>query len=505
MIKALLVPLDDRPITYIFPQMVADVAGITALVPPRDAFGSLSRAAEIEALFSWIDSALEKDRMQAIFACADTLIHGGLIHSRRGKESLGTLKTRLANMTVWKKKASNAPIFVQSSIMRIADNHDATTEKEYWSRYGREIFALSTVLHRLSAQASLPPGLLRECEMRIPETIRKDYLASRYRNFQINYALLDSLSRGTFDRLIFSLDDSGEYGMNVLEQERLAARIGQLNLTDRAITYAGADEVLCTMLAWWLIKQNISKTNNAPSVVVKYALPATERTASRYEGQSIGNSLRAQLSACGLKSAEPESEAAKEAIFTVVVHAGENGQGDHMLLPGHQDLRSVDTKDAVEATLAHIAAANGPVVLTDVAYANGADPALVTQLLKRQDLVKKLWGYAGWNTSGNSIGSALALGVARWVATDAARSDLALKRSLFVRFLDDWAYQSELRPKATSLPVASLNAELKPYIEKISDALSWQPAYTEVSYPWGRPFEIEVSVDRVMAVGSAAR
>ena len=52
--------------------------------------------------------------------------------------------------------------------------------------------------------------------------------------------------------------------------------------------------------------------------------------------------------------------------------------------------------------------AEGKVVsIADNAYANGADLSLI-QLLNTNGLLLKVSGYAGWNTSANTIGTAIA-------------------------------------------------------------------------------------------------
>ena len=50
------------------------------------------------------------------------------------------------------------------------------------------------------------------------------------------------------------------------------------------------------------------------------------------------------------------------------------------------------------------------VAVGDIAFANGADNALMKQLQDR-DLLDKLYGYAGWNTATNSTGFALGMGI----------------------------------------------------------------------------------------------
>ena len=66
LMKVLLIPLDDRPITYSYPQLVAKAAGIVPIVPPRTLLGSLSEAAKVEALNTWVDAAIARERPSAL-------------------------------------------------------------------------------------------------------------------------------------------------------------------------------------------------------------------------------------------------------------------------------------------------------------------------------------------------------------------------------------------------------------------------------------------------------
>ena len=79
------------------------------------------------------------------------------------------------------------------------------------------------------------------------------------------------------------------------------------------------------------------------------------------------------------------------------------------------------------------------VAVADVKYGNGADNALVSKLFAN-GLEYKLAAYSGWNTAGNTIGYALAQGLLSKHFTDESRRNL-----LTVRYLDDWAYQSNVR------------------------------------------------------------
>ena len=79
------------------------------------------------------------------------------------------------------------------------------------------------------------------------------------------------------------------------------------------------------------------------------------------------------------------------------------------------------------------------VIISDSAYGNGADNALVKELFRR-GLAYQVAAYGGWNTSGNTLGFALAQGMESPYYTGNAAQDL-----LTERYLDDWAYQANAR------------------------------------------------------------
>jgi len=467
---------------------VAKAAGIVPIVPPRTLLGSLSEAAKVEALNTWVDAAIARERPSALLLCLDTILYGGLINSRRSEETMRAIASKLSILKIWQKNAGPlASIYAQSSIMRISDNYDPTEEKPYWARFGREIFAWSAQLHRLLRGDDLPAGVITAAEYRIPPDIRKDYVATRFRNYQINTKLVESVASETLRSLTFSLDDSGETGLNVMERDKLVALINETNLQSKVFCYAGADEVLCAMFARWLVDTKGKK----PGARLHYAVDEAKQCQSRYEGQSIGETITSQIAACGI-------ELKDNADFTIIVHASHR-QGDHIQLPGLADLRQIDTASAVRSTLKLLEEATTPCALIDVAYANGSDPALIEELLKRPELLDKLISYSGWNTTGNSAGSALALAVARWARNTMVR-DEALNECLFTRLTDDWAYQANVRSTiASDTTTGQLAAAMTPYVKRIAQAMNYQPKALTLSFPWGRTFEIEVGIDARVA------
>lgn len=497
--KALLIPLDDRPVTYVYPSMIAAAAGIEIVAPPRSLMGSLFHAAQIDSLIGWINTTIERNQLDVVIIGLDSILYGGLITSRRCEDPAKTISKRLNSLKKWRQHSKDKPkIFAQTSVMRISDNYDNTEEKTYWARYGREIFAWSEVLYRMQ-KGKVNQGVLDSFERRIPLDIRDDYLKLRFRNFQINQEIVDLVRDKTIDRLIISVDDSGNQGLNVLEREKLLQKSQQLSLNNRVFSYPGADEVLDTLLSSWLNDQFNTMGVKMRAKAI-FSPPNAALCASRYEGQTIGETLKSQVEAAGIEYVTEFTsngqDNANTIDITVIMH-GSDVQGDHILLPGLPDLRQVDTRAQVRETISLLEKATTPCILCDVAYANGSDPLLSEELIQRPDLIAKLIGYAGWNTTGNTIGSALATGVARLFAIRTQRrndlTDKAFQRCIFTRLADDWAYQTRVRPQLSSdASIDQLAQLIKPYLSKIGQSMRFEPGNLRVSFPWKRTFELEV-------------
>lgn len=493
--KAIIVPIDNRPVTFLYPQILGRIANVEMLAPPREIMGSLTVNTSVNVLNEWLSHTIQRQQPDAVLVCVDSIIYGGLIPSRRSDVTIKQILEQAKIIPKWKRLSSRpVKVYAQSSIMRVSDNYDNTEEKEYWSRYGREIFAWSEALHKLRSgadQTVLPAGELQQLEARISAEVRQDYLNTRTRNFQLNRKLLDFVQSRDLDFLVFSQDDSGQHGLNVMEKERLLAEAKTRSLKN-VIAYSGADEVLMTLIGRWLIEQNGTR----PNVEVVFSPADGTAIASRYEGQTIGESVDAQISAIGLRKTDDNSSLAPD--MRIVVHTSGDRQGDHILLPGHPDLRTLNTSATVAQTIKSIEESAVPCILCDVAYSNGADPLLFDELLNRPDLINKLWGYAGWNTTGNTLGSAFATGVARWFGEtigEGARAQTHLKNALFIRMADDWAYQTQVRQSlGDNLSLDRLNQLMSEPLSRIQTALGIGPTQTELSLPWRRSFEIEVNV-----------
>lgn len=434
--KIAFLPIDNRPVCY---TLAKDIAGIDReiefFIPPRKLLGDLKRVADIEGLISWLENLPQID---SLILSLDTLVYGGLIPSRRSKETSEELQTRLERI---KPLLKNKNVYAFSSIMRISNNNYNEEEKEYWSEYGKKIF-----------DYSFSGGVNRND---IPDEIIEDYLSTRKRNFTLNKTYLNWQKEGLFNTLIFSKDDCAEKGFNVEEAKELERLGGK--------TKTGADEIPLALLAR-AIKKEIK-------IYPEFLEPEYKNLISNYEDVSIEKSVSGQLELCGFKLSSRE-----EADVILIVNNFKEKQGELVMGWKTQPF----DRDFVPP--------NRPYCVADVRFANGGDNAFVEQLLNKLDL-KNFYGYAGWNTSANTLGSLLCALKVKWNASQ--YDENAFKKFATTRLLDDWAYQANVRAQISE--PTDIKQLMKPFENRLTDIFNYDLKSRNYSYPWQRKFEIEVS------------
>lgn len=429
--KICFIPIDNRPVCYNLAKDIAVIdENIELFIPPREFLGDLTRSAGVNEIIEWIENIPECD---AMVISLDTIAYGGLIPSRRSTDSLEDIKSRLKRL---KPLLKNKKVYAFSSIMRISNNNYNEEEKEYWKDWGKKIFEYS--------YSGVNDG--------IPQAILDDYLATRKRNFEINKTYLN----WGLNTLIFSKDDCAPKGFNVDEARELE-RLG-------AKTKTGADEIPLTLLARAIEKEI--------KVFVEFTEPDYKDCISNYEDVSIEKSVQGQLELGGFTQVQTR----EEADVILIVNNFIEKQGEYVMGWTTQPFRKTFTPP------------DKPYAIADVRYANGADNDFVEQLLPQIDL-KNFYGYAGWNTSANTIGSLLAGVKVRWNA--GKYNEAAFKRLQIIRFLDDWAYQANVRGMIEN--PCDIQDLMKPYEIKLAEIFGQIPPI-EYFYPWNRKFEVEISL-----------
>ena len=100
------------------------------------------------------------------------------------------------------------------------------------------------------------------------------------------------------------------------------------------------------------------------------------------------------------------------------------------------------------------------------------------------------FGYSGWNTSANTIGSAICAALVKY-CSDKFYGDKFDKLQT-IRFLDDWAYQAnvrkEIRDDTCNLTNNIIYDKINIFKQKICKVFKLNNVKFEYSYPWNRFF-----------------
>ena len=125
-------------------------------------------------------------------------------------------------------------------------------------------------------------------------------------------------------------------------------------------------------------------------------------------------------------------------------------------------------------------------MIADVRNANGADNNFVSKILPQINL-ENFYGYSAWNTSANTLGTLICTAKIKFGSKK--YNDNAFKKVEMVRFLDDWAYQANIRQQIDK--PCDIKVEMKPFEEQVKKVLGID-IKNNYTYPWNRLFEVEV-------------
>ena len=456
----LIIPIDNRPVCYDLPEMTAQICTeANVFIPPRELLGGLTTYADYDGLLEWCKKTTAENKIDYAILALDTIAYGGLVASRRVEISQEEIKNKITTFLTELQK-SNAKILATSSIMRISNNNVNEEEKTYWDTFGEKIFKYSFDSHKTD---SAP-------EHDIPSEILEDYLSTRKRNYEINLFFLSMLEQKSFDFLVISQDDTAQYGLNVKEGQQLAQIIKEKDLN--ATIKTGADEIPLTLMT----RAFLDFYNEEIKITPIYSIPEAKNIVSRYEDVTIEKSLEGQVSICGAKLAQ-------EGAFSLYLNTPAQIQDD-LAMQIFKDGASIEFK-----------APQGFYAIADIKLANGSDNALIKKLLNTP-CSDEFLGYAGWNTTANTLGCVLSASIIAYLAKQKnIFNQEAFDKLLATRLLDEWAYQANLRQDLRKNPDFDIEKGYIPYIQKVQEFLDTDFEKISFYFPWDRTFEVGICLE----------
>lgn len=488
----LFIPLDDRPVCLDFVAELARAAGIDVRVPERGLLGDRRHPGDINGLEDWLQRHVAAGA-DALIASAEMVCFGGLVASRKSDASFEEIAPRLHRLY---EAASRVPAYVSAVIPR-TPVQPTDEDAPYWTKYGEVLLRVPS--GRLPPLTEPIEAVLRAVDL--PEPVRTAVRRHRGRHLRLNADLINAAVRGTFRYALIGQDDTSPTGLSQLERAALQTHAATTGVTNALLT-SGADELNARLLARWLN----DLTGSSPAVEVMYTFPDDIAHIPLYEATPLSETVLEHLQSTGCVPAEGTPE------IVLWVHNFEDRQREAV------DQMGANGEEAVTPILAEVGRSAGEeriVALADVRFANGGDRALVTRLLAEPRMAG-IVAYAGWNTCSNSLGSCLAQAVVAYHlrANSVAGSDRVYRPAFFTRILDDWGYQSIVRPKISEwvrergghpsnvstheaeAEARTLDALRTEAVSTLEAAFPYQPiALHRVSFPWHRLFEVRISLE----------
>ena len=422
----ILVPLDGRPPCRQFVIDAGRIGGTEVVTPPHELQDYYSQPGDTKAMRRWLLEEVAKGTIDAVFLSVDQLLYGGLLTAREKQATPAEVEEFLAFLRELHEANPAVPIYAFSILPRLTpqDTIDGYDER-------RDIMAYSRLAGRQAAGLPVDETKLAALKAKIPPASLERYLAHFRENATLNERLIDLTHEGTLTRLVLGQDDGEEYGIPNIEKYALLDYIKSLGLSDRQVFLThGADEIALSLLAAWHNEQ----TGYAPKIFVAYNDPGTRDRVMPYMAVSTGVCTEEKIRLTGGSlAASPE-----EADFTLLVSTNDT------------DKDTLWSRGACVRLLEDNLAKGQPTALVDLSKHFNADETVLPQLIAAAFPVNHLLAYAGWNTTSNAIGTAVAQACLYRSSLPDVRDDdqaiglaAAQVRFLENRILEDYFYLKE--------------------------------------------------------------
>lgn len=495
--KIVMLPLDERPCNYDFPEMMPK-ADFELILPPKEYMGNKKIPADTERLAKWLTENIAG--ADVCILSLDALIYGGIVPSRLHHEEFSTLIKRASLVEKLREKNPKMQFYVFQLIMRCPDYSLSDEEPDYYDLYGKELHMYGRYMHKEKL------GILTEEEKTdferikkaVPQEVREDFIGRREKNRAVLLHNLEYIKNGTVDYFIVPQDDAAVYGFTSMDQMTVRDFLKTNSLHLKTAMYPSADDTGLILLG-----RAAAKLNRAvPKIFVGYASSKAGAVIPWFEDRALDETIKYHIMAVGGQRVYSLPEAD---IFLAV------NQGSGMWYPQQPEyVTAYDIERNLGEFVSYIeyALECGKIVAVgDVAYCNGGDEELV-RLMNEENIMLKVHAYAGWNTSSNTLGTAVCEAVLYMLGKDGDGNE----RFLLHRYYEDIGYMPFVKKYVTDTYLPEMGLDyfhtdgkagkvaqiVKEEIEK--RMMTYYPSVygrvdtLKIEMPWSRMFEADVKL-----------
>lgn len=489
--KIVYLPLDERPCNYSFVRFLSEHNKKFKLVQPSlEEMGNKKQPAKYEKIKNFL--LRESVDADYLIIAIDTLLYGGIIPSRLHHHSTETLLARLELLKQIKQLNPKIVIYGFSLVMRCPCYSDSDEEPDYYGICGLQIFEYGQNEHRLKdGKISREQYLAEKERLSVVEPYLNDYLTRRECNLKV---LMDALNLvgQTIDEFVILQDDSNPCGFTAMDQAKVKALISEKNLN--VVVYPGADEGGMTLLS--RVVTNIE--GYSPKIYPVYPKEECKKVIPLFEDREVYKSILAQIESAGCVQCDSEEQA--DILLFCNLPVGGRTQNIDNLQGEHYDNRDLP---AFVSRIKRAVEVGKGVAIADIAYCNGSD-ARFAKMISEQVGLLKLFGYAGWNTSSNTLGTVICQAALRYFYGDTE----AHRRFTALRAFEDIGYCAYVRKQIWDNEITQMGYKYEDtkvqkgeVSERVEQLLNWYmaknfPEITEIYeiencyLPWCRMFEV---------------
>ncbi|MBI5705956.1 MAG: DUF4127 family protein [Armatimonadetes bacterium] len=433
--RILLIPLDSRPAAGQFAQMIGKMAGVRVELPPAELLGRFTTPGQSDAILDWLRDQDYSDVIATVVS-TDMVAYGGLIASRVNDVPLETATRRISRLAIIRQRHPDTAFYGFSSITRLWPT--ATKAAAAWRLQLAKYEEMKDRYRRTLSEDARRS--MENLQAKIPPIEIRNYEATRERNHLLQRTLLGLVRDKVLDYLVLGQDDAQPYGPHVPEQQQLRTLCLRYAINHKVYLCEGIDQHANVLTSRALL----THYNWAPKVRIVYSDSKGVTKVANYESKIVAQSLQDQLFASGATPAPAGTDY------------------DYSLYLNTPD-PDPDERQKFVTELQQEIDQGFPVAVADINLARDgtADPVLFSALWEKTRIMKLL-AYAGWNTAGNTMGTAIpaanAYLLARRLRSDPQGREVAQREFLLHRIVNDYAYHKFTRPEAYRMIDSTLRA-----------------------------------------------